>query len=61
MKKNCYNCENLEWMEGETHDPNGYACNKRNYSTETQEEKHLSQLENGKYLLKSKVCFEPKD
>lgn len=63
MKKNCNNCAHLSWEEGETNDPSGWCCLKREYGKYghdfyKEEQKHLDQLERESYREKSKSCFE---
>jgi len=56
-KKNCYNCEYLEWGYGDINDPEGWVCNKRSYDSDKQESAHLRQLESEAYRLMGKRCF----
>lgn len=58
---NCHQCYYLEWVEAEIWDPCGYVCNKREYISCTQEDKHLSQLQIEKYRMRPKRCFVPKN
>lgn len=58
--KHCHNCKYLEWGEGDTGDPSGWMCNKRDYSSIMEESKHLSQLERKSYRFMGKRCFEQK-
>jgi hypothetical protein len=56
MKKDCYNCKHLEWIDDE--DPyksGGYCCNKRDCNI-LQERRHLKQLSDEKYLSRPKIC-----
>ena len=59
IKKNCYNCKFLEWYDdggSEYGGDSGYACNKREYRNDYEENKHLAQLEDDSYLEKAKSC-----
>lgn len=58
--KSCFNCKHLEWIEAEAWDPMGYVCNKRKYRSKYEENTHMSKMEDKKYLLRSKMCCEPK-
>lgn len=62
LKKNCFNCEHLEWIDigCEYGSGTGYCCNKRNYRSEIEEDNHLGQLERDDYLKKGKSCCELK-
>ena len=62
VKKNCLNCEHLEWVDtgGECGGVCGYCCNRRDYRTELEEDNHLGQLEKESYLEKVKSCCDPK-
>ena len=63
MKKNCLNCKFLEYVEEDTSDGNGsggYCCTGRDYSLPgNNEDRHLDQLEDERYLRASKKCFFP--
>ena len=57
MKKNCINCKFLEYVDsGDWGITSGYCCNNRDYKTSREEDNHLGQLENEKYLKTSKKC-----
>jgi hypothetical protein len=58
MKKNCYNCTYLEWIDAEANDPSGFICHKRDYRSSKEEDEHLKKLENNSYLERSKKCSE---
>jgi len=58
--KHCHNCRFLEYAQGDTYDPEGWVCNKRDYDTVEQEDLHLNQLDNVDYRFKGKRCFETK-
>lgn len=58
MKKNCNNCEYLEWGFGDMNDPEGFCCLKRYYNSPEEENKHLEQLENPDYREAAKKCCE---
>jgi len=64
MKKNCRNCQHLEWVESEcvTGYGSGFDCNKRHDQMENQgrEDELLANLDRDEYLDKAKVCHEPK-
>ena len=63
-KKNCTNCEYLEWAFGDTNDTEGFCCNKRDYFKSgnwvDNESKHLGQLESKEYRDRPKKCHEPR-
>lgn len=63
MKKNCLNCKFLEYATEDSSDGNGasgYCCTGRDYSLPGNDEgRHLAQLEDERYLNRSKTCFFP--
>lgn len=59
MKKNCNNCENLEWGFGDVNDPEGWVCNRRDFYG-PDEKKMLDNMERDEYREKAKVCFVPR-
>lgn len=61
-RKNCHNCRHLEWVEAEEWDSNGFTCNKRYEDLWAKDKGDWlhSKLEDERYLMKSKVCFEGK-
>lgn len=64
MKKNCHNCVNLEYYEGNEYDgegPNGFFCAKRQANmTQDQESKFTTRLESERFRKAPKRCFEPR-
>ena len=66
LKKNCHNCEHLEWIDDDSEISNnsGFACHKRDYYKKgdyyTNEQKHLNQLNSEKYRNHGKKCHEKK-
>ena len=57
-RRNCYNCEHMEYGFGDVSDPEGWICNKKDlYGKE--EDKMIRNMGNSKYRFKSKVCFMP--
>ena len=64
MKKNCHNCQHLEYVAADPYERlmcSGFICNKRDYSTDSSESKHLDQLSDTAYLLAAKKCCETVD
>lgn len=65
MKKNCHNCEHLEWVGGDNgyggYDE-GFTCNKRlaNEFNQDKESALLTKLKDEEYRERSKRCHEPK-
>lgn len=62
-RKNCNNCDNLEYEWGDVNDPEGFVCSKRyeniwNNISFYAAESFLDKLENDNYRYKSKKCFE---
>ncbi len=62
MKKNCNNCEHLEWVEAEVADPSGFDCLKRNDCTLSEKDEDIlhANLTRDSYREKAKVCHDPK-
>lgn len=64
MKRNCTNCKYLEWGFGDTNDPEGWECLKRDYykrgNYRKNERKHHAQLDSFFYREQSKKCYEKK-
>lgn len=62
MKRNCNNCIHLEWGFGDTNDPEGWECLKRDYykrgDCHKNEKRHQEQLDKDSYREKSKMCCE---
>lgn len=60
MKKDCYNCKHLEWIDGDVGDPSGFTCHKRltGAESETYEWDLLGKLDSEEYRAKGKVCHE---
>lgn len=58
-RKNCNNCDNLEYEWGDVNDPEGFVCAKRYEEMDfVVGEKFLDKLESESYRYKSKKCFE---
>lgn len=59
-RKNCLNCQHLEWVDGESEYDSGFTCNKRYEDLWYKDRGDWlhEQLEREEYLFKSKVCFE---
>jgi hypothetical protein len=62
MKKNCSNCEHLEWVSADTDSNSGFDCNKRHEAMYDQgrESELLSNLDRDEYREKAKVCHDAK-
>ena len=62
MKKNCYNCKHLKWIDGDINDQSGFDCMKRSNCTLsiTQQDKLYDKLRKKNYRNKSKVCCDLK-
>lgn len=57
--KNCHNCKNLDYYEKDGYEDwsdEGYFCQKRNYDNQSQESKHLQQLQRESYRSVPKKC-----
>lgn len=57
IKKNCLNCEELEWAFGDVGDPEGFICNRKDWSNPKEEKDMLDKMNRDSYLEKSKKCF----
>lgn len=59
-RKNCLNCQHLEWVDGESESDTGFTCNKRyeGYWHKDKDDWLLAKLDDASYRMKSKVCFE---
>jgi hypothetical protein len=60
MRHDCDHCRHLEWGFGDTSDPEGWCCNKRDYKDSAAESRHLEQLESDAYRARPKRCHESK-
>ena len=60
VKKNCHNCSQLEWGFGDVNDPEGWVCNRKDWSNPREEKDMLDKMERDEYREKAKVCFEPR-
>lgn len=63
MKKNCHTCKHLEWADDDSADGHpgnsGWCCNKRDDGGANVA--LLRDLARDSYLLRGKVCHEPKE
>lgn len=57
FRRNCYTCKHLEYASGDTGDPEGYVCNKKDFQGR-EEDEMLQKMEDEKYLLRGKRCNE---
>lgn len=60
VRKNCWNCQWLEYGFGDVGDPEGWVCEKKDLYNE-EESKMLSKMESDDYKNRAKVCFEAKE
>jgi len=60
IKKNCFNCEFMEWGEGDAGDPSGFICTKKDLYDEKESEM-IKKMDRDSYREKAKRCFEPKE
>jgi hypothetical protein len=56
--RNCHACIHLEWADGDIYDPDGFVCNKRQYKSDYEENRHLDKLEDEEYRSRYKSCWE---
>lgn len=61
MKRNCDNCDFIEYVDHDEEAYSGFCCNKRQYKTSAAETKHLGQLDNIFYRRMTKSCFALKE
>jgi len=59
LKMNCHNCINLDYFDDGTEGlKRGYFCSNRSYRHRNEEIRHLSKLQDEKFRLTGKKCFE---
>lgn len=49
----------MEWGEGDSHDPSGWVCVRKDFSNPKEESEMLDNMDRESYRKKGKVCFEP--
>jgi hypothetical protein len=56
LRKNCWNCHWLEWIDGDIGDLSGFICNNKPIDTDNQERKMLKQMESEDFMKRGKKC-----